>query len=115
VAPCFEGPVCFREARTVGGSLRRRGTVFKGAPGRVYAGVPVTCTDVLSRAGVSKPILISLRNATRSTPSEGQGGNDLFGGVKCPRVVNAYPPLRSRLGINHGTQRLCMNDDVVDV
>ena len=65
-----------------GGSLRRRGTVFKGGPGRVYAGVAVTCTDVLSRAGVSEPVLISLRNATRITPIDGQGGNNLFGGVK---------------------------------
>jgi hypothetical protein len=27
--------------------------VFKGAPGRVYASSAITCTDVLSRAGVS--------------------------------------------------------------
>jgi hypothetical protein len=51
-ASCFEGPLCFREARTAGGSLRRRGTVFKGGPGRVYASSAVTCTDVLSRAAV---------------------------------------------------------------
>jgi hypothetical protein len=68
-------------ACTAGGSLRRRGTVFKGEPGRVYACVAVTCTDVLSRAGVSEPKLISLRNAARITPSDGQGGNNLFGGV----------------------------------
>jgi hypothetical protein len=115
VASCFEGPVCFREPRTAVGSLRRRGTVFKGGPGRVYTSVAVICTDVLSRAGVSEPVLISLRNATRITPSDGQGGNNLFGGVKCPRVVNAYRPLGSRLGLSHGTQQLYMNDYVVDV
>jgi hypothetical protein len=36
-----------------GGPYWRRGTVFKGAPGRVYASSAVTCTDVLSRAGFS--------------------------------------------------------------
>jgi hypothetical protein len=75
----------FPSARLVlqGGSLTRRGTVFKGGPGRVYTSVAVTCTHVLSRAGVSEPNLISLRNATRITPSDGQGGNNLFRGVKC--------------------------------
>ncbi len=80
------------------GSLTRRGTVFKGGPGRVYTSVAVACTDVLSRAGVSEAILISLRNATRITPSDGRGGNNLFRGVKCSRVVNAT----WGMGVQHG-------------
>ena len=61
----------------------------------------VTCTDVLSRAGVSEPILISSRNATRITPIDGQGGNNLFGGVKCSRVANAT----WGMGVQHGLTR----------
>eukprot|EP00884_Botryococcus_braunii_P000446 jgi/Botrbrau1/10401/Bobra.0133s0010.1 len=64
---------------TAGGSLRRRGTVFKGGPGRVYAGMAVTCTDVLSPAGVSEPILTSLRNVTRIMPIDGQAHVSVVG------------------------------------
>jgi hypothetical protein len=59
--------------------------------------VAVTCTNVLSRAGVSEPKLISLRNAARITPSDGQGGNNLFGGVRVRGIPDYLCRVRGTL------------------
>jgi hypothetical protein len=69
--------------------------------------VAVTCTNVLSRAGVSEPKLISLRNAARITPSDGQGGNNLFGGVKCSRVINATWGMGGQHGLTRRDSMRC--------